>query len=82
MEFFAVSCLRKGKVFLDGRYQGENKAGDTLRVFQCDAGRHDIALECRIGQKCSEMTQRVMIAGTNAIVPMVIRFVCEVGEDR
>ena len=81
MEFFTVSCLRRGKVSLDGRYLGENKTGETLRVFDCSAGRHDISLECQIGQKCSEMTQRVMIAGTNAIVPMVIRFVCELREE-
>ena len=81
MEFFAVSCLRRGKVSVDGLYQGESKTGETLHVFQCPAGLHDVSLECRIGQKCREMTQRVMIAGTNAIVPLVIRFYCELKED-
>lgn len=77
MEFFTVSCLRRGSVSVDGQYQGENKNGETLQVFQCNAGRHDISLQCRLGQRCLEMTQRVMISGTNAIVPMVIRFFCE-----
>jgi len=81
MEFFTVSCLRRGRVSMDGRYQGENKNGETLQVFQCHAGLHDISLECRIGKKCREMTQRVMITGTNAIVPFVIRFVCELREE-
>jgi hypothetical protein len=76
MEFFTVSCLRKGKVSIDGSYQGSNKDGETLHVFQCGAGLHDISLECQIGQKCREMKQRVMISGTNAIVPVVIRFMC------
>ncbi|ACH40383.1 hypothetical protein Gbem_3388 [Citrifermentans bemidjiense Bem] len=78
MEFFTVSCLRKGRVSVDGLYQGENKTGGTLKVFQCRAGLHDVSLECKIGQKCREMTQRVLISGTNAIVPLVIGFVCEV----
>ncbi|WP_026842675.1 hypothetical protein [Citrifermentans bremense] len=78
MEFFTVSCLRKGRVSVDGLYQGENKTGETLKVFQCRAGLHDVSLECKVGQKCREMTQRVLIAGTNAIVPLVIGFVCEV----
>jgi len=77
MEFFTVSCLRKGKVSVDGSYQEENKRGETLHVFQCQAGLHDISLHCQVGQKCREMTQRVMITGTNAIVPSVIRFVCD-----
>jgi hypothetical protein len=77
MEFFAVSCLRNGKVSIDGSYLGVSKSGGTLHVFQCGAGLHDISLECQIGQKCREMTQRVMIAGTNAILPIVIRFVCD-----
>jgi len=81
MEFFTVSCLRRGIVSVDGLYQGENKTGATLRVFQCRAGLHDVSLECRIGQRCREMTQRVMISGTNAIVPMVVRFVCELQDE-
>ncbi len=77
MEYFTVSCQRRGSVSIDGLYQGENTNGDTLRVFQCSAGLHDISLECRLGQRCREMTQRVLISRTNAIVPMVIRFFCE-----
>jgi hypothetical protein len=77
MEFFTVSCLRKGKVSLDGSYLGENKYGETLRVFQCGAGLHDISLECQIGRRCREMTQRVMITGTNAILPRELRFFCD-----
>lgn len=84
MEFFTVSCLRRGRVLVDGLYQGENKTGETLKVFQCRAGLHDVSLECNIGRKCREMTQRVLISGTNAIVPLVIDFVCEIrdGSDR
>ena len=76
MEFFTVSCLRKGKVSIDGSYLGENKNGEFLRVFQCRPGLHDVSLECQIGRSCREMTQRVMIAGTNAILPKEIRFLC------
>ena len=76
MEFFTVSCLRKGKVSIDGSYLGENKNGEFLQVFQCRAGLHDVSLECQIGRRCREMTQRVMIAGTNAILPKEIRFLC------
>lgn len=76
MEFFTVSCQRKGRVVVDGEFVGENKTGDTLRVFECIAGLHDVSLECLIGRKCRIMTQRVMISGTNGIVPLQIRFVC------
>ena len=77
MEFFTVSCLRRGKVSVDGSYLGENKNGDSLCVFQCDAGLHDITLECLTGRRCRPMTQRVMITGTNAILPIRIYFVCD-----
>lgn len=77
MEYFAVSCLRRGMVSLDGHCQGASMEGESLQVFQCDAGLHDISLECQIGKRCREMTQRVMIAGTNAIVPKVVRFMCD-----
>lgn len=77
MEYFTVSCQRRGSVSIDGLYQGENTKGDTLRVFQCSAGLHDISLQCRLGQRCREMTQRVLISRTSAIVPMVIRFFCD-----
>jgi hypothetical protein len=33
-------------------------------------------LQCLIGRKCRIMTQRVMISGTNGILPLQIRFVC------
>ena len=81
MEFFTVSCLRKGKVSVDGNCLGDNKKGDMLCVFQCDAGLHDISLECQIGKKCREMTQRVMIAGTNPFVPREFRFFCDLADD-
>lgn len=81
MEFFTVSCLRKGKVSIDGSYLGDNKKGDALRLFQCDAGLHDISLECQIGQKCREMTQRVMITGTNPFVPKEFRFFCNLSDN-
>ena len=77
MEFFTVCCLRKGKVSIDGSYLGENKSGASLRVFQCGAGLHDISLECQIGRRCREMTQRVLICGTNAILPKELRFICD-----
>jgi hypothetical protein len=77
MEYFTVSCQRKGTVSVDGLCVGDNKSGETLQVFQCRAGLHDISLQCRIGQRCREMTQRVTISGTNAIVPLVIRFFCD-----
>ncbi|HJV64931.1 MAG TPA: hypothetical protein VJ550_04290 [Geomonas sp.] len=77
MEFFTVSCLRRGRVSIDGSYLGENRSGDTLRVFQCSAGLHDVSLECLTGRQCRVMTQRVMITGTNAILPIRIYFVCD-----
>ena len=77
MEFFTVLCLRKGRVSMDGSYLGENRNGDCLCVFQCEAGLHDISLECLTGRRCRIMTQRVMISGTNAILPVRIRFVCD-----
>jgi hypothetical protein len=77
MEFFTVSCQRKGKVSLDGSYQGENTNGEILRVFQCCAGLHDISLECQIGRRCREMTQRIRLSGTNPYLPKEIRFICD-----
>ena len=74
---YIVSCLRKGRVSIDGSYVGENKSGDTLQVFQCAPGLHDVSLECLNGRRCRVMTQRVMIAGTNAILPIRIYFVCD-----
>jgi hypothetical protein len=79
-EFFTVSCQRKGKVSLDGNYLGENRLGGILRVFECLAGLHDISLECLTARRCRIMTQRVMITGTNGILPLQIRFVCELSE--
>jgi hypothetical protein len=77
MEYFMVSCQRKGRVSLDGLDLGENRVGGTLRVFQCSQGLHDISLECLMGRRCRLMTQRVMITGTNAIIPIRITFVCD-----
>ena len=77
MEYFTVSCMRKGRVSIDGCYLGMNKMGGGVRVFQCQAGLHDISLECTRGRRCRVMTQRVMIAGTNAILPVQVRFVCD-----
>jgi hypothetical protein len=77
MEFFTASCLRRGKVTVDGCYQGENKDGETLHVFQCCAGLHDISLEYQNGQGCRRITRRVMISGTNAILPKEVRFLCD-----
>ena len=77
MEFFTVSCLRRGKVSIDGTYLGENKQGEFLRVFQCCAGLHDVSLQCQMDRRCREMTQRVLISGTNAILPKEIRFFCD-----
>lgn len=75
-EYFTVSCQRSGKVFVDGDCQGENRTGDTLQVFRCQAGLHDVSLKCLTGMRCRIMTQRVMISGTNPILPLRIRFVC------
>lgn len=76
MEFFTACCPRSGKVFLDGCYQGENKVGGALHVFQCGAGLHDVSLECIKGAKCRKMTQRVMICGTNPFLPLRLHFLC------
>jgi hypothetical protein len=76
VEFYTVSCQREGRVFLDGCDQGDNKCGGIPRVFECEAGLHDVSLQCLIGRKCRIMTQRVIISGTNGIVPLQIRFVC------
>jgi hypothetical protein len=78
MEFFTASCLCTGRVSIDGVYQGENKEGATLHVFQCCAGLHDITMEYLNGGTCQRQTKRVMIAGTNRILPMAIPFICEV----
>lgn len=78
MEFFTVSCQRKGTVSIDGCCLGESRNGKALRVFECRAGLHDISLECHFGRKCRQMTQRVMLAGTNAFVPKEIRFICDI----
>jgi hypothetical protein len=77
MEYFTVVCLRQGKVSLDGQCLGENKTGGGLTVFQCLAGLHDVSLACLKGRRCRTMTQRVMIAGTNGILPLRISFVCD-----
>jgi hypothetical protein len=76
MEFFTASCLCKGSVSIDGIYQGESKDGNTLRIFQCCAGLHDITLEYRNNGCCRKKTQRVMITGTTPLLPMGIPFIC------
>lgn len=40
MEFFNVACPDRGKVFLDGIFQGENKNNENLAVFKCNRGLH------------------------------------------
>ena len=77
MEFFTTPCLCKGKVSIDGVYQGETRDGGSLRVFQCGAGLHDITLEYRNGGPCQRQTKRVMISGTTPTLPMTIPFICE-----
>jgi hypothetical protein len=77
MEFFTASCLCKGRVSVDGVYQGESKDGSTLHVFHCDAGLHDITMEYRNGGPCHSKTRRVMITGTIPARPMAIPFICE-----
>ena len=75
MEFFTDSCLYRAKVSIDGCYRGKHKDGETLHVFQCAAGLHDISLEYHNGGKCRNMTQRVLIAGTNPFSPREVHFV-------
>ena len=77
MEFFTASCLCKGRVSVDGIYLGESKEGNTLRVFQCGAGLHDITIEYHNGGPSLKQTKRVMITGTTPTVPMAIPFICE-----
>jgi hypothetical protein len=77
MEFFTASCLCKGKVSVDGVYQGESKDGGALRVFQCAAGLHDITMEYQNGGPSQKLTRRVMITGTTPTLPMAIPFICE-----
>ena len=77
MEFFTAACLGKGRVSVDGCYQGENKDGNTLHVFQCRAGLHDISLEFQNGRRQRKMTRRVLIAGTSPYLPLEVRFVCD-----
>ena len=77
MEFFTASCLCKGKVSVDGVYQGVSRDGNSLRVFQCCAGLHDITMEYQNGGPCHRQTRRVMITGTTPTLPMAIPFICE-----
>ena len=77
MEYFTASCLCKGKVSVDGVYQGESKEGNALHVFQCGPGLHDVTLEFQTKESCHRKTMRVMIAGTTRIAPLAIPFICE-----
>ena len=77
MEYFTASCLCRGEVSIDGISQGENKVGDTPRIFCCCAGLHDITLDYRGDGACQRQTKRVMITGTTPILPLAIPFICE-----
>jgi hypothetical protein len=77
MEYFTAICPRKARVYIDGSYQGENKEGETLHVFQCSAGLHDISLECEKDKASRRLTQRVMISGTTGISPLQLHFLFE-----
>jgi len=77
MEFFTASCLCKGRVSVDGVFQGDNKEGKALHVFQCSAGLHDITMEYQNGGPGQKQTRRVMITGTTPTLPMAIPFICE-----
>jgi hypothetical protein len=77
MEFFTAPCLCKGSVLIDGIFQGNNKDGDKLHVFQTSEGLHDITMEYLNGGSIKKQTKRVRIAGTNIIRPMEVPFICE-----
>ncbi len=76
MEFFTVPCPGKGKVFIDGQYQGDSLEDTELKVFQCNTGTHDIAMECLVDKQCVKTSQKVQIEGTNPILPMEVPFIC------
>ena len=76
MEFFTVPCPGRGEVSIDGSFQGENKDGERLHVFQCSEGLHDISMTCLVGRQCQEPVQRAQIAGTDPILPREVPFLC------
>ncbi|MCD4678025.1 MAG: hypothetical protein K8S18_18835 [Desulfobacula sp.] len=76
MEFFKVTCPGKGKVSIDGSYQGENTDGTEQKIFQCNPGAHDISMECLEEKQCAEPVKRVQIEDTNPILPKEIYFIC------
>jgi len=78
MEFFIVKCDGRGKVYIDGSYQGESVDDQGSHVFQCGSGGHDVTLECLVGNQCQKATQRVSISETNYIDPMEVPFECAV----
>ena len=76
MEFFKVPCPGKGKVSIDQRYQGENKDNESLHVFLCSEGNHDISMACLVGKTCQETVQRIPLSNTNPIDPPEVTFTC------
>ncbi len=76
MEFFTVPCPGKGKVSIDGRYQGDSIEDEDLKVFQCNRGTHDISMECLVGKQCKETVQRVQVEDSDPIIPMEVEFEC------
>lgn len=63
MEFFEVPCPGRGKVSVDGSYQGDNRSevGGNLDTFQCGRGLHDISMSCLVGRICAEPVKRLNI---------------------
>ncbi len=78
MEFFTVPCPGRGNVSVGGSFQGASIKDDKLHVFQCGEGLHDISMECLVGKKCHVTMQRILIAGTNPVLPQEIPFICAV----
>ncbi len=76
MEFFSVPCPGKGKVSIDGVFQGDSKVDEKLHVFQCNEGTHEIAMACLVGRTCRRAVQEMVIAGTNPILPQEVTFTC------
>ncbi|GFO61303.1 hypothetical protein GMST_36280 [Geomonas silvestris] len=78
MEYFTATSLRRGRIYLDGNYLGENRAGDLPRIFRCPAGLHDICFEYLNHGAWHRHTRRLRIAGTTPILPLDIPFICEI----
>jgi len=80
MEFYTVPCPGRGKVKLDGGFQGENIRDNMLHVFQCGEGTHYISMECLVaGKECKKQVQRVSLIGTNLILAQEVPFICAQG---